>query len=148
MKVILLREIKSLGKKGEIKEVAEGYARNYLLPKGLAQQATEANVRALAQKKQSVEAQELQEESRAREAAARLEGLSVVIKAKTGGSGRLFGSITAKDIADAVQRASGIGLDRKKIDLAEGIKHLGHFEIPVRLHRGVVATIAVEVEEA
>ncbi|MGE5527807.1 MAG: 50S ribosomal protein L9 [Patescibacteria group bacterium] len=148
MKVILLREIKSLGKKGEIKDVAEGYARNYLLPKGLAQQATEANVRALAQKKQSVEAQELQEESRAREAAARLEGLSVVIKAKTGGSGRLFGSITAKDIADAVQRASGIGLDRKKIDLAEGIKHLGHFEIPVRLHRGVVATIAVEVEEA
>ena len=145
MKVILLQDIKTLGRKGELKEVAEGYARNYLVPKGLAAMATEANLRMAAQQKQSAKTRELHEEEEAREFAARLQGLKITIEAKTGESGRLFGSVTTKDITEAVWRMAKIELDRKKIDLQEGLKQLGHYDIPVRLHHGVAATIAVDV---
>ena len=148
MKVILRQDVKALGREGEIKEVAEGYARNFLLPKGLAMAATEANLRQLAQQKQAVKVHVLQEEQEARAVAARLDGLQLTVRAKTGESGRLFGSITGKDIAEAVLKAARIELDRKKLDLPEGLKHLGHYDVPVRLYHGITATLSVDVVEA
>lgn len=148
MKVILLQDVKSLGRQGDVKEVAEGYARNFLVPKGLAALATEANLRALAQRKQAVQIREQHEEDEARQIAERLQGLKIAIGAKTGESGRLFGSVTSKDIAEAVQKKTRIELDRKKIDLPEGLKQLGQYEVPIRLHRAVTATITVDVVEA
>lgn len=147
MKVILLQDIKALGRKGDVKEVADGYARNFLLPKGFATEATEANMRRLSQQKHAILNQELQEEEEARSLAAQLNGLKVIIKAKTGESGRLFGSVTTKDIAEAVQRIAHIELDRKRIDLPEGLKQLGQYEIPIRLYKGISATITVDVQE-
>lgn len=148
MKVILLQDIKTLGRRGEVKEVAEGYARNFLVPKGLVAPATEANLRTLAKEKQAVQSRELHEENEARQVADRLEGLKIAIKAKTGESGRLFGSITSKDIAEAVRKATKIELDRKKIELPEGLKQLGRYEVLIKFHRAVTATITVDVEEA
>ena len=110
--------------------------------------ATEANLRQLAQQKEAVKVQELGEEQEARALAARLDGLQLTLKAKTGESGRLFGSITSKDIAEAVLKAAKIELDRKKVDLAESLKHLGHYDVPVRLYHGVAATLSVDVVEA
>lgn len=145
MKVILLQDVKSLGRKGDVKEVADGYARNYLLPKGIAVSATDSNLKALARQKQAVKVQELQEEEEARAIAARLQGLKVTIAAKTGESGRLFGSITSKDVAEAVQKLTQIELDRKRIEMPEGLKHLGEYEIAIKLHRSVSATITLAV---
>ena len=147
MKVILSQEIKALGRKGEVKEVADGYARNYLIPKGLAIVANEANLRKMTEQKQSVKTRELNEEEEARAAAGRLQGLKVTIKAKSGESGRLFGSITAKDVAEAVMKTARIELDRKKIDLEEGLKHLGHYDVIIKVYHGITATIGVEVVE-
>jgi large subunit ribosomal protein L9 len=147
MKVVLLCEVKALGRKGDVKDVADGYARNYLVPKGLAIIATGANLNVLAQQKQAIITRERHEEEEARQVAARIDGIHVVIKAKTGESGRLFGSITAKDIADAVQKTSHIELDKKKIDLPDSLKQLGHYEIPIRIHHGVSANIKVDVVE-
>ena len=147
MKVILSQEIKALGRKGEVKEVADGYARNYLIPKGLVIVANEANLRKMTEQKQSVKTRELNEEEEARAAAGRLQGLKVTIKAKSGESGRLFGSITAKDVAEAVMKTAQIELDRKKIDLEEGLKHLGHYDVTIKVYHGITATIGVEVVE-
>lgn len=148
MKVILLQDVNTLGRRGDVKEVAEGYARNFLVPKGLAALATDANLRTLAQQRQAVQTREQQEENDARQIAERIQGLKITIKAKTGESGRLFGSVTSKDIAEAVQKVAKIELDRKKIDLPEGLKQLGQYEVPVRLHRAATATITVDVVEA
>lgn len=147
MKVILLQDVKALGHRGEVKEVAEGYARNFLLPKGLAVAATEANLRSLRREREIIQAREQREEEEARALAGRLNGLRVTIRAKSGESGRLFGSVTAKDIAEAVRGTAGIELDRKKIGLHEGLKQLGQYEVPIHLYHGIAATIAVDVVE-
>lgn len=140
-----MQDVKALGRKGEIKDVADGYARNFLIPKGLAVPATEGNLRALEQERVLKERHEIQEEAEARAIAARLEGLHLVVRAKAGESGRLFGSITGKDVAEAIRRQTQIELDRKKIDLPEGLKKLGRYQIPIRLYRGVSVEIEVEV---
>ncbi|MCL6614324.1 MAG: 50S ribosomal protein L9 [Firmicutes bacterium] len=145
MKIVLMQDVKALGRKGEIKDVADGYARNFLIPKGLAVPATEGNLRALEQARALKERHEIQEEAEARAIAARLEGLHLVVRAKAGESGRLFGSITGKDVAEAIRRQTQIELDRKKIDLPEGLKKLGRYQIPIRLYRGVSVEIEVEV---
>lgn len=145
MKIVLMQDVKALGRKGEIKDVADGYARNFLIPKGLAVPATEGNLRALEQERVLKERHEIQEEAEARAIAARLEGLHLVVRAKAGESGRLFGSITGKDVAEAIRRQTQIELDRKKIDLPEGLKKLGRYQIPIRLYRGVSVEIEVEV---
>ncbi len=147
LQVILLQDVKSLGRKGELKSVAEGYARNFLLPKGLASIATDANLRSLAEQKQAIKVRELKEEDEARQAAARLEGVEITIKAKSGGGGRLFGSVTAKDVADAVQKSTKIELDRRRIELPEGLKQLGRYEVPVKFQHQISATIIVNVVE-
>ena len=147
MQVVLLEDVKSLGKKGEIVKANDGYARNFLLPKKLGVEATPANLAKLKQQKAyeaKVAAQLLAE---AQELAKSLEGKSLVMKAKVGQGGRLFGAIASKEIAQEVKKQMGLDLDKKKIVLPEPIKTLGAHEIAVRLHKDVTAKLAVNVEE-
>jgi large subunit ribosomal protein L9 len=148
MRVVLLADVKGLGKKGEVKTVADGYARNYLLPRGLASELTEGRLReqkALEEARMRREERELKE---ARELARRLEEITVRIPVKVGEQGRLFGSVTAKDVADALRRDFGLEVDRRKIELEEPLKHLGGAVVNVHLHPAVSGRIRIEVVEA
>lgn len=148
MKVILLSDVKGLGKKGELVEVAEGYARNFLIPRGLAKAATQSNLKSLAAEKSQAEAKAKRELEEAQKTAALLEKTNVAIHAKIGDSGRLFGSVTALDIVDAVKKAVGVELDKRKIELDEPIKMLGEYRVQVRVHPKVHAQLTVRVVEA
>lgn len=148
MKVILQANVKNLGNKGELVDVAEGYARNYLVPRGLAVIASESNLKSLKAERSHAAAKAKREEEEARALAKTLEELTLTIPAKTGGSGRLFGSVTAGDIAEAAGKAAGIELDKRKVELDEPIKALGVYQVPVRLHKGIIATLKVSVVEA
>lgn len=148
MKVILQSSVKKLGNKGDLIDVAEGYARNFLIPRGLAVVANDANVKSLKATKSQAKARVEREESIARELAEKLEKLTVKISAKTGESGRLFGSVTAGDIVDAVKKTAGYDVDKRKVELAEPIKALGTYEVAVGVHPGVTATLRVHVTEA
>lgn len=145
MKVILQQEVKKLGKKGEIIEVSEGYARNYLLPQKLAIPATAINVNTAKQQKEAEvrKTQRLQDEAKLH--AAQLSKLSVTLPVKTGEGGKLFGSVTSKDIADALKAQHGIELDKRKIELKDSVKSLGTFPVVIRLHPEVTAQIEVTV---
>lgn len=145
MKVILQTNVKKLGNKGDLVDVAEGYARNYLIPRGLAVEANEANLKSLQAAKSQADAKRAREEAAARELAAKLEKTVVKVPAKSGESGRLFGSVTAGDIAQAVAKACGFAVDKRKIELEEPIKALGTYQIPVSLHPQVTATLRVQV---
>lgn len=148
MKVILLSDVKGLGKKGDLVDVAEGYARNFLVPRGLAKVATDSNLKSLAAEKSQAAAKAKRELEEAKRAAELLEKTPVTITAKTGGTGRLFGSVTAQDIADSVKKASGVELDKRKIELDEPIKNLGEYQVAVRVHPQVTAKLHVRVVEA
>ncbi len=144
MKVILKQDVKGIGKKGDLLNVAEGYARNFLLPRGLAMEATEGNLQTL-KDRQDVQARKKErEQDRAKNLAASLKDVVVTITAKTGEGGRLFGSITSKDIADGLARQK-IELDRRKIELKDPIKLLGTYEVPIRVYPELVVTIQVVV---
>lgn len=145
MKVILKQDVRALGRKGDVKEVADGYARNFLLPKGWAVEATPANMKLLEDQKQSAIRRELQDEAEAKEMAAKLNGLTLNFKVKAGDGGRLFGSVTAKDIADQIQKMIHFELDKRKLELDEAIKAVGDHPIKVHLYKGVTATIHVQV---
>lgn len=147
MKVILQSDVKKLGKKGDLVEVAEGYARNFLFPRGLAVEANASNLRSLQNEKSQAKARQQRELEEARRQAEQLESLTLSIARKTGEGGRLFGSVTAGDIAEAVQKASGIDLDKRKIELDEPIKALGTYKVSVRVHPGVNADLKVQVVE-
>ncbi|MEW5783601.1 MAG: 50S ribosomal protein L9 [Bacillota bacterium] len=146
MKVILKQDLPNLGKKGEIKDVAEGYARNMLLPRGLVEEATPQRLRerqhheALTQKKN----QRLEADGRARAAA--LDQQVIPFRMPTGDAGRLFGSVTRADIADALSNL-GYPVDKKKIALTEPIKTVGRYQVVVKLHQDIKATVIVEVEK-
>lgn len=147
MKVILLKDVKGQGKKGEIKNVSDGYARNFLFKQNLAVEATPANLKALeAQKKKQkqLEQEELEEAKKLKET---LETLTVELTAKSGEGGRLFGSITNKQIAEQLQKSHNIKVDRRKIELSEPIRTLGVTNVPVKLHPDVTATLKVHVKE-
>jgi large subunit ribosomal protein L9 len=147
MKVIFLKDVKGKGKKGEIKNVADGYAQNFLFKQGLAIEATPANLKALeAQKnKQKKEAEE--ELARAKQLKEQLERLTVELSAKAGEGGRLFGSITSKQIAEALQSQHNIKIDKRKIELNDAIRSLGYTNVPIKLHPEVTATLKVHVSE-
>ncbi|MBX5435799.1 MAG: 50S ribosomal protein L9 [Alicyclobacillaceae bacterium] len=145
MKVILLADVKGQGKQGEIKEVSEGYARNFLFPRKLAVEATPANLQQLQAQKEARARKEAQELEAAKQLAARLEGRQLVIPAHAGEGGKLFGAITAKHIADALADA-GFAIDKRKIQLPEPIKTVGGYRVPVKLHADVTVTIQVMVE--
>jgi large subunit ribosomal protein L9 len=146
MKVILQQEVKKLGKKGDIIEVSEGYARNYLLPQKLAIAATNANVNAVTQHKEA-EARKLKRaQDEAKLQAAQLGKLAVTVTVKTGEGGKLFGSVTSKDIADALKAQHGVDLDKRKIELKEAIKALGTYPVTIRLHPEITSQIQVQVK--
>lgn len=147
MKVVFLKDVKGKGKKGEIKNVADGYAQNFLIKNGY---AAEANAQALSQlegqKKLEAKnaAAELAEAQALKE---KVETLTVELKAKSGEGGRLFGSVSTKQIADALQKVHGIKIDKRKMTLPEGIRALGFTNVPVKLHHEVSATLKVHVTE-
>jgi len=147
MKVIFLKDVKGKGKKGEVKNVADGYAHNFLLKQGLAVEANSAAVSTLnAQKKkeENLAAEELAEAKVLKE---KVEKLTVELTAKSGEGGRLFGSITSKQIADELNKKHQIKIDKRKIELNDGIRSLGVTKVPVKLHQEVSATLNVHVKE-
>jgi large subunit ribosomal protein L9 len=145
VKIILLKDVPGQGKRGDMLNVAEGYARNYLLPRGLAAEASQGKINELAVRRQAQAAKEEKIEQEARELAARLDNITVVIKAKTGEGGRLFGSVNNKDISDAMVSQHKIILDKKKLVVKEPIKQLGFYTAIAKLHPNVQAEVKVEV---
>ncbi|CAM4301685.1 50S ribosomal protein L9 [Paenibacillus tarimensis] len=146
MRVIFLQDVKGQGKKGEIKNVSEGYARNFLLPKGLVKEASEGNVKTLEAQSASEQKRKAKEKEDAQKLAERLGETTVVIKTKAGEGGRLFGAITSKQIAEALA-AQGFTVDKRKIELGEPIRSLGVTQVPVKLHPEVKATLKVQTAE-
>ncbi len=145
MIVILTKDVKGTGKAGEVVKVSDGYARNMLLPKGLAKEATDGNIRSLESQK-AIEAQRRAEQkAQAEKVAEQLEKTTLVIKSKGGESGKLFGSITSKDIADALFDQEKIKIDKKKIDMSSPIKQAGESTVTVKLFTGVSAELKVNV---
>lgn len=145
MKVILLADVKKLGKTGDIVEVAEGYARNYLFPKGIAKEATSGSLRDLDLKKQDVVRKKEKELADARALGQKISGVEVTIKTKTGETGKLFGSVTSKEIADQLATTIGVKIDKRKIELKEPIKTLGSYEVSIKVHPEVTAKVKVHV---
>lgn len=143
--MILKQDIRALGKKGDIKEVADGYARNYLFPKNLAIEASSGNLKILADQKEMTAQKELREMEEAKELAGRLNGLEISFKVKTGEGGRLFGSITGKDLADQIFQKTKIELDKRKLELGDTIKNIGKHQVKVHLYKGVSAEVQVNV---
>ncbi len=148
MQIVLLEDVKSLGKKGEIVKVNEGYGRNFILPKKLGVEATAKNLNDLKLKKANEEKKAAEQLAEARELGAKLEKSSVTLSIKAGENGKAFGSVSSKEISKAVQEQLGLDIDKKKLVLADPIKTLGTHEVPVKLHRDVTAKLSVKVVEA
>ena len=144
MEVILRENVKDLGKAGQLVRVKPGYARNFLLPKGLAYEATEGNKRRIEGEQKARDAKDTAERDEARRQAQALAGLTVTLTGKAGEEGKLFGSVTAQDVADALA-AQGQQVDRRKLELDQPIKTLGFHTIPLRLHPEVQAEVRVQV---
>jgi large subunit ribosomal protein L9 len=145
MKVILLKDVPGQGKRGDVLNVAEGYARNYLLPRNLASEASQGKMKELAERQQAKELMGEKLRKEAEELAARLEKTTVVVKTKAGEGGKLFGSVNNKDVCDAMAIQYRIQLDKKKVILKEPIKSLGEYSVVAKLHPDVHAEIKVHV---
>lgn len=148
MKVILLEDVKSLGKKGQIVEVSDGYARNFVLPKKLGIEATGKNMNDLKLQKANEEKVAKEQLDAAKDFAAELEKKEVVLSIKTGEGGKTFGSISTKEIAEAAKTQCNMEIDRKKIQLPEPIKSLGAYEVSVKLHHKVTGKLKIKVQES
>jgi large subunit ribosomal protein L9 len=144
MEVILREHIDNLGRRGEVVKVAEGYARNFLLPRKLALPVTEANKRQIERERVKFEAKEADEKKGAEAIAARLGAADVTIARRVGENDTLYGSVTAADIAESLAR-QGLEVDRRKIHLAEPIKQIGEVKVPIKIHRDVTANVTVKV---
>ena len=144
MEVILREHVEHLGRRGDVVKVADGYARNYLLPRKLALTVTEGNRKQIERERHIVEKREADERVAAEAMAARFAGLEIAIVRRVGETEALYGSVTSADIAETLA-AKGFEVDRRRVQLAEPIKQLGAFEVPVRLHRDVTATVKVVV---
>ena len=145
MKVILQADVKGTGKKGQILEVADGYARNFLFPKKLAVEATTGNIQDISHKKALEDRRKLKEKEDAVQLANKLNAFQIEVKTKTGEGGRLFGSVTSKEIVDALKKQHGVELDKRKLDIKDPIKALGSYEIHVKIHPDVSAKLQVHV---
>lgn len=145
MIVILLKDVKGKGKAGDVVKVSDGYARNMLLPRGLAQEATEGNIRNLEKQKALAEEKRAAEEAKAKAQRDKLEEITLEIKTKGGENGKLFGSITSKDISEALEKQEGIAVDKKKIDMDAPIKTAGMSTVTLKLFTGVNAKLKVNV---
>ena len=145
MIVILMKDVKGAGKAGDVVKVSDGYARNMLLPKGLAKEATEGNIRSL-EKQKAIAAEKHEEQKAAAKALAeKLEKITLEIKTKGGETGKLFGSITSKDIAEALEKQENVKIDKKKIELTSPIKQTGNTQVDVKLFPEVSAVLKVSV---
>ncbi len=147
MEVILREAVEKLGRPGDVVKVSPGYARNYLLPRGVAYEATPGNLKRIAQEKERLEAAENARRTAAQELAAKLEPVSLTFSARVGEEGKLFGSVTSSDIAHQLE-AQGIKIEKRMIDLHEPIRALGIYKVPIRLHADVKAEIKVWVIKA
>ena len=145
MEVILLKDVERLGRAGEVRDVAPGYARNYLIPQGLATRVTIGTLKQMQQQRQAEARREEELEAEAREFAAELEGVTLTLSAKTGEKDRLYGSITSGDIAVALETEIGKSVDRRKIGLEEPIRELGTYSVPFKLLSDLAPTITVDV---
>ncbi|MEK3888865.1 50S ribosomal protein L9 [Bacillus sp. FSL K6-3431] len=147
MKVIFLKDVKGKGKKGEVKDVAVGYAQNFLIKQGLAVEATAGSMKSLDNQKKKEQKAAEEEVVEANQLKEKIENLQVELTAKSGEGGRLFGSITSKQIADELKKAHNIKVDRRKFVLDDAIRSLGVTKVPLKLHQQVTATVHVHVKE-
>jgi large subunit ribosomal protein L9 len=147
MKVIFLKDVKGKGKKGEVKNVADGYAQNFLIKQGLAVEANSTNVSTLEGQKKKQEKLAAEELAEAKKLKETIEKITVELSAKAGEGGRLFGSITSKQIAEELQKKHNIKIDKRKIELEDAIRALGYTKVPVKLHTEVQAMLNVHVKE-
>ena len=146
MKVILTQDVKGTGRAGEVKDVADGYARNFLIPRKLAVPATAGALKGVEQRQAAESKRAAAEETTARELATRIGAEPIVIRAKVGDQGRLYGSITSGDVAEELSRRLGEPIDKRRIELTDPIRQLGTFQVPIRLHRTVTANLTIEVQ--
>jgi large subunit ribosomal protein L9 len=145
MKVILEQDFESLGFEGDTVEVARGYARNYLVPKGIAVEATKANLKAFEMRKHKIMAKRMRDKEEAERIKEKIVRVAITLKQKAGAEGKLYGSVTTRDIAEELEK-EGIVVDRRKISLDEPIKSLGEFGVPIKLYPEVQASIKVVVQ--
>lgn len=145
MKVILTNDIKGTGKKGDIINVAEGYARNFLFPKKLAIEATGPNLKEIDRQKAVLDKKKAEEREKAQQLGSRLQDLTVTLPVKTGEGGRLFGSITSKDIAEVLETKHGMAVDKRKIELKAPLKNLGVHPVVIKLHPEVTITLSIKI---
>jgi large subunit ribosomal protein L9 len=148
MKLILLSDVKALGKKGDLVDVAEGYARNFLLPRKLATEANKGALTMLSEQKAAKQKREAQQLAETQEVAKLLESKPVAVRAKAGGNGRLFGTVTNADIAEAISQTFSVSVDKHKIEVKNAIKALGTYPIEIRLGENIVAKTTVSVVAA
>jgi large subunit ribosomal protein L9 len=148
MKVILMNDLKPLGTAGAVVDVADGYARNYLLPKGLAAQASGGAIALLEQQRRAKSRREAEAQADAESLAALLESKQILVSAKSGGNGRLFGTVTNAQVADAISADLGVAIDRHKIELPTNIKSLGSYSVEIKLGRNITAKTTVKVVAA
>ena len=145
MRVVLRDDVENIGRKGDLIEVTDGFARNYLVPRGLAMKATKGVVQQADAMRRNREARDARDRDAAQALADQLSGRRIELRARAGEGGRLFGSVTSADVADAVRAQTGVELDRRKTQLAEPLKELGAVEVPVKLHSDVEVTLTVDV---
>ena len=148
MKVILLQDVKGKGKKGQMLEVSDGYARNFMLPKKLAMEATPDAINTMRMNDKAAAEKAARERAEALETSKKLREMTVVVTAKGGGNGRLFGSVTNQEIADALKAKSGITLDKRKIVISDAIKNVGTYTVQCKLGYEITAPLTVKIEEA
>lgn len=145
MKVILTQEVKKLGSKGQILEVSDGYARNYLIPQGLAEEATKTKIKEIQEKSIKEEKKKSSEKDNAEALKNKLHGKKVEIRVKAGAGDKLFGAVTTREIADLIQAEFGVTIDKKKIEMDESIKHLGQYKIRLKIYPSVQAELKLVV---
>jgi len=147
MKVILLQDVKAQGKKGDLINVSDGYARNFLFPKGLAKEANQQALNELKGKQEAIKYHKNVEEEKARNIAERMKDFTIELKAKCGENGKLFGSVTSKEIAAELKKKYNIEIDKRKLDIGDGIKTIGTTNVKAHLYTGITGTFKVVVSE-
>ena len=147
MKVILLQDVRGKGKKGQMVEVSDGYARNYMLPRKIAMEATADAVNTMRMNDKATQERIAKEKAEAMEVSKKLREMTVVVNAKGGGNGRLFGSVTNQEIADALKAKTGIALDKRKIVITDAIKNVGTYTVTCKLGYEITAPLTVKIEE-
>ena len=146
MKVLFKRDVQGVGKAGQVQDVADGYARNYLLPRGLAVPATPAALKQAADLQAAAAKKAAEEEQQANELKQTLEAKPITVSAKAGSQGRLYNTKTTTDVAQAIQQQFGVGLDRRGLELKDTVRQVGSYQVAAKLHPNVVATLTVEVQ--